>query len=38
MEEWIKGAMPFLKKTLTPPRRELNELNWKSALSPDHKK
>ncbi len=38
MKRWIPKAMEFLKDSLVPPRHELNELDWKSAISPDKKR
>ena len=38
MKNWLNKAMDFLKASLEPPRHELNELDWKAALSPDKKR
>lgn len=38
MKNWLSKAMDFLKASLEPPRHELNELDWKAALSPDKKR
>jgi hypothetical protein len=38
MKNWLSRAMDFLKASLEPPRHELNELDWKAALSPDKKR
>jgi ATP-dependent DNA helicase RecG len=38
MKNWLSIAMDFLKASLEPPRHELNELDWKAALSPDKKR
>lgn len=38
MKAWMPKAMEFLKASLEPPRHELNELDWKAALSPDKKR
>ena len=37
MKNWLNKAMDFLKASLEPPRHELNELDWKVALSPDNR-
>ena len=38
MKAWIPKAMELLKASLEPPRHELNEVDWKAALSPDKKR
>ncbi len=38
MKVWLKNALELLAASLTPPRHELNELDWKAALSPDKKR
>jgi len=38
MKSWLKKALECLQATLEPPRHELNELDWKVALSPDKKR
>lgn len=38
MKPWIARALELLAASLQPPRHELNELDWKSALSPDKKR
>jgi predicted HTH transcriptional regulator len=38
MKLWLAKAMDFLKASLEPPKHELNELDWKGALSPDKKR
>ena len=38
MKEWLNRAMTLLHASLEPPRHELNELDWKSALSPDKRR
>ncbi|MBA3626087.1 MAG: ATP-binding protein, partial [Methylibium sp.] len=38
MKDWINRAMAVLHASLEPPRHELNELDWKSALSPDKRR
>jgi ATP-dependent DNA helicase RecG len=38
MKNWLTRSMDFLKASLEPPRHELNELDWKAALSPDKKR
>lgn len=35
MKTWLTKAMDLLKASLEPPRHELNELDWKAALSPN---
>lgn len=35
MKSWLNRANALLSATLDPPRHELNELDWKSALSTD---
>ncbi len=37
MKAWVTKALDFLKASLEPPRHELNELDWKAALSPNKK-
>lgn len=38
MKNWTNRAMELLKASLAAPRHELNELDWKTALSPDKKR
>lgn len=38
MKLWLTKAMDFLKASLEPPKHELNELDWKGALSSDKKR
>jgi ATP-dependent DNA helicase RecG len=38
MKAWMPKAVELLKASLEPPRHELNELDWKAALSPDKKR
>lgn len=38
MKEWLNRATALLHVSLEPPRHELNELDWKSALSPDKRR
>lgn len=38
MKTWVKKALNLLTASLKPPRHELNELDWKAALSPDKKR
>jgi ATP-dependent DNA helicase RecG len=38
MKLWLTKAVDFLKASLEPPKHELNELDWKGALSPDKKR
>jgi predicted HTH transcriptional regulator len=38
MKAWMTKALDLLKASLEPPRHELNELDWKAALSPDKKR
>ncbi len=38
MKLWLTKAMDFLKASLEPPKHELNELDWKAAVSPDKKR
>ena len=38
MKAWMTKALELLKVTLEPPKHELNELDWKAALSPDKKR
>jgi predicted HTH transcriptional regulator len=35
MKAWMTKALELLKASLEPPVHELNELDWKAALSPD---
>lgn len=37
-KKWVEKCLELLIKTLTPPTHELNELDWKAALSPDNKR
>jgi ATP-dependent DNA helicase RecG len=38
MKTWVSQALGLLAASLHPPRHELNELDWKAALSPDKKR
>ncbi len=38
MKAWMTKARELLKAGLEPPKHELNELDWKEALSPDKKR
>jgi predicted HTH transcriptional regulator len=38
MKAWMTKALELLKASLEPPKHELNELDWKAALSPDKKR
>lgn len=38
MKTWLTKALELLTASLEPPRHELNELDWKAALSPDKKR
>lgn len=38
MKAWMARALDLLKASLEPPNHELNELDWKAALSPDKKR
>lgn len=38
MKAWLTKALELLTASLEPPRHELNELDWKAALSPDKKR
>ena len=38
MKDWLNRAVALLGASLEPPRHELNELDWKSALSPDKRR
>jgi ATP-dependent DNA helicase RecG len=38
MKKWTEKALRLLGETLNPPKHELNELDWKAALSPDKKR
>jgi predicted HTH transcriptional regulator len=38
MKAWIHRALDLLKASLEPPKHELNEMDWKAALSPDKKR
>ncbi|MCF7816880.1 MAG: ATP-binding protein [Kiritimatiellales bacterium] len=38
MKKWISKALGLLQASLEPPKHELNELDWKAALSPDKKR
>ncbi len=38
MKTWVSKALALLAASLEPPRHELNELDWKAALSPDKKR
>lgn len=38
MKTWMNKALELLRASLEPPKHELNELDWKGALSPDKKR
>src|SRR5665213_341255 len=38
MKNWVNRAFGLLKASLEQPKHELNELDWKAALSPDKKR
>ncbi|CAN5783250.1 ATP-binding protein [soil metagenome] len=38
MKNWVTRAFALLSASLEPPRHELNELDWKAALSSDKKR
>ena len=38
MKTWLNKALDLLKASLDSPRHELNELDWKAAISPDKKR
>lgn len=38
MKAWMTKALELLKASLEPPKHELNELDWKAALSPDKRR
>ena len=38
MKAWMTKALELLKASLEPPKHELNECDWKAALSPDKKR
>jgi predicted HTH transcriptional regulator len=38
MKNWTIKALELLMASLVPPKHELNELDWKAALSPDKKR
>ena len=38
MKAWMTKALELLKASLEPPKHELNELDWKAAMSPDKKR
>lgn len=38
MKPWMTKALDLLSASLEPPHHELNELDWKAALSPDKKR
>ncbi len=38
MKAWLPKAIDLLNASLDPPKHELNELDWKSGLSPDKKR
>lgn len=38
MKTWVSKALTLLAASLEPPQHELNELDWKAALSPDKKR
>jgi len=38
MKAWMTKGLDLLTASLEPPKHELNELDWKAALSPDKKR
>jgi ATP-dependent DNA helicase RecG len=38
VKNWLHKAVELLSESLEPPHHELNELDWKSALSPDKRR
>ena len=38
MKNWAKKALELLEKSVTPPRSEMNELDWKISLSEDRER
>lgn len=38
MKAWMSKALELLKASLEPPKHELNEIDWKTELSPDKKR
>lgn len=38
MKNWVNRALGLIKASLEQPKHELNELDWKAALSPDKKR
>jgi len=38
MKDWMNRAFALLKASLESPKSELNELDWKSEISPDKKR
>ncbi len=38
MKPWMAKALELLRASLEPPQHELNELDWKAALSPDKRR
>ncbi len=38
MKLWMNRALELLRESLEPPKHELNEMDWKAALSPDKKR
>lgn len=38
MKTWVSKALNLLAASLEPPKHELNEIDWKAALSPDKKR
>src|SRR6266496_2436068 len=38
MKAWMLKTVELLKASLEPPRHELNEVDWKAALSPEKKR
>lgn len=38
MKTWMTKALELLGASLEPPKHELNELDWKAALSSDKKR
>src|SRR5258708_6701453 len=38
MKTWSAKFLELLSRTLKPPKHELNEIDWKAAISPDKKR
>ncbi len=38
VKRWVEKAVALLRASIEPPNHELNELDWKAALSPDKKR